>query len=173
MCVDFAKQMNVTQQSMQPGKRWIVAPAWYKQYCTAGAWKLWYHAARPVHAYNTVLTHQQQEKSNHQIHHGEITNDKTTINKKDKTTMLKLTRNKREQDSGRWEAERERKEGEKAWGRKWSWMWGLQNKQLWYHNGCKLDNAKLSYQHGTNGTVQWVHGSRCSMQPVQYVHTIR
>ena len=52
--------------------------------------------------------------SKHQIHHGEITNSKTTINKKDKTTMLKLTRNKREQDSGRQEAERERKEHKEA-----------------------------------------------------------
>jgi hypothetical protein len=65
-------------------------------------------------AYNTTVTHRQQEKSNHQIHHGETTNDKTKINKNNKTTMLKLTRNKRKQDSGRLEAERERKEEKEA-----------------------------------------------------------
>ncbi len=66
-----------------------------------------------VRAYNTVVTHRQKEKSNHQIHHGEILNDKTTINKNNKTTLLNLTRNKRERDSGRaisWEG-KEGREG--------------------------------------------------------------
>jgi hypothetical protein len=50
MCVDFAKQMNITPQWMRTGQRQSVVPAWYKWYCTAGAWKLPYHAARTVRA---------------------------------------------------------------------------------------------------------------------------
>jgi hypothetical protein len=37
-----------------------------------------YLAAHTFHAYNTVVMHRQQEKSNHQIHHGVITKNKTT-----------------------------------------------------------------------------------------------
>ena len=111
--VEFTKHTIVTLQWMRRGQGQIVVPAWYTRYCTAGAQKLLYHAARTVRAYNTVVTHRQYKKSNHQIHHGEITNDKTTINKNNKTTMLKLTRNERETEVEQ-EAERERKEDNKA-----------------------------------------------------------
>ena len=53
---------NTQMWHLWTGQRRIILPAWYKRYCTAGAWKLRYHAARTVHAYDTVVTHQQQEK---------------------------------------------------------------------------------------------------------------
>ena len=59
MCVDFAKQTNVTQQWMQTGQHQIDLPAQYKGYCTAGARKLLYHAACTVNAYDMVVMHRQ------------------------------------------------------------------------------------------------------------------
>jgi hypothetical protein len=63
MNVEFAKQTNVTQQWMQTGQCQIIVPAWYKRYCTVGARKLPHNAARTVRAYDTVVTHPQQEKA--------------------------------------------------------------------------------------------------------------
>ena len=54
-----------------------------------------------------------RKKTNHQIHHGEMTNNKATINRNNKTTTLKLNRNERETGVER-EAERERKEGKEV-----------------------------------------------------------
>ncbi len=161
---------------------------WHCNGCNLGNVELLYHhgtnstvqrvhgscrTMQPVLYVHTIrLWRADSTKTNHQIHHGEITNNKTTINKNNKTTMLKLTKNERETGVEQ-EAERERKEDNKAWGREWWSMWSSQNKRLWHCNGCDLGNVKLLYQHGTHGTVQRVHRSCCIMQPVLYVHTIR
>jgi hypothetical protein len=50
--------------------------------------------------------------------------------------------------------------------------WTLQSKQIWHSNGCNLDNIESWYQHGTNGTVQRVHRSCRTLQPVLDMHTI-
>ena len=98
------KQTNVTQWWMLPGQCQIVVLAWWKRYCTAGARKLPYLAARTVRAYDTVLTHRQYKKSNHQIHHGEITAEPN--HQQWQNYNWTLTRNKREA-GGRNEAKKE------------------------------------------------------------------
>jgi hypothetical protein len=101
------------------------------------AQKLPHHAARTVRAFDTVVTHRQQEKRTHQIHHGEITRNKTRINKNDKTTMHKLTRIEREQVRGS-ERSCEGKEGRKGSLRK------------------EVMNVEFAKQ--TNVTPQWLQG---------------
>ena len=93
---------NMTQQWMQTGQcQTVVRTSMVKTVLYSGCAE----AAVLCSPYCTCIQYGSDAPtariSKHQIHHGEITNNKTTINKNDKTTMHKLTRNEREQDRGR------------------------------------------------------------------------
>jgi hypothetical protein len=118
----------------------------------------------PCSPYCTCIrygSNDRKKNSDHHIHHGE---SQTTRN--DKPTMLKLTRNERERDSGR----------ARSWGGKEGREGSLRkevviNVEFAKKNECDT-TIESSYQHGTNHSVQQVHVNYRTMQPVRAYDTV-